>query len=184
MIQPIVYNFKKFKRKNTIFLDRDGILNDVVIRKGNISSPRKINEIVLCSDIAFFSEENITSDWNLVMITNQPDVSRGYINIKFLEMLNKMILKLVPLNAAYICPHLKTDYCECRKPFPGLINKFEYDNPQVDGKKIFIGDQLSDLNCAKIKCIEFFLKLTDYNKSLSRFSPNTLSDLYDLNGKI
>ena len=36
--------------KNNLFLDRDGVINDVVIRNGKISSPRSLEEFFFAKD--------------------------------------------------------------------------------------------------------------------------------------
>jgi hypothetical protein len=57
-----IYNQPKYK--NTLYLDKDGVLNVALLRSGKLSSPRNIDEIKLKEDlhvIANFSKKkNLT----------------------------------------------------------------------------------------------------------------------------
>ena len=61
---PIYKLYKTPKYKNTLYLDKDGVLNVAFLRSGKLSSPRNIDEIKLKEDlhvIADFSKKkNIT----------------------------------------------------------------------------------------------------------------------------
>ena len=67
--------------RNIIF-DRDGIINDVVIRQDTVSSPRNLNEFVLKKDFKEFVNK-LPSSLNLFVATNQPDVARGLLKNHF-----------------------------------------------------------------------------------------------------
>jgi len=133
--EPIVFKFKNPEAPNTLYLDRDGVLNDVIIRGTEISSPRKLKEIKITNDLDIFEKPEILNKWNFVIISNQPDIERGLIDEKFLEEVNNRIRLRIQLNAAYICPHHKLDNCSCRKPKTGLIDRFRLDYPHIKGQE-------------------------------------------------
>ena len=57
---PIYKLYKTPKYKNTLYLDKDGVLNVAFLRSGKLSSPRNIDEIKLKEDlhvIADFSKK-------------------------------------------------------------------------------------------------------------------------------
>ena len=56
-MMPISMSFSRPKYSKTIYLDKDGVLNDEIIRNGKLSSPQNISEIVLKKDLSFLSEE-------------------------------------------------------------------------------------------------------------------------------
>ena len=81
---PFVFRLKEPQASNTLYLDRDGVLNEAVIRGAEISSPRNLHELNICNDIDSLARPNIVENWNLVIITNQPDISRKLINLNFI----------------------------------------------------------------------------------------------------
>ena len=47
-------NLKKIHNYKNIFLDRDGIINEVVVRNNEISSPRHVSEFIFRQDFLEF----------------------------------------------------------------------------------------------------------------------------------
>ena len=77
-----------------LFLDRDGVINEVVFRNGEPSSPRKIEEfIVEQSTINIINE--CSKEYLIFIVSNQPDVKRGKIDIKELVKMNILLYVLV-----------------------------------------------------------------------------------------
>ena len=59
---PILKIYEKPEYKNTLYLDKDGVLNVALFRSSKLSSPRNIDEIKLkedLQDIADFSKKKI-----------------------------------------------------------------------------------------------------------------------------
>ena len=138
--------------KKVFFLDRDG----VIIEDANyLSSPE---QVVLCPGTpeAFRLIKN--AGYEIVVVSNQSGIARGYFTYDDLAKVEKHIEKVLedagaPLPAGwYYCPHHKkgsvAEYavdCDCRKPKPGLLlaAKKELD---IDCEESFIiGDKVSDL---------------------------------------
>ena len=113
------------------FFDRDGTLN---VHKGYITNPDDIELLPNVADaLKIINKKGILS----IVITNQPVVARGDINIKTLNLVNNKLTSLLGKAGAYIddlyyCPHhpdkgfpneikaLKKS-CECRKPGVELL---------------------------------------------------------------
>ena len=61
---PIYKFYKTPEYKNTLYLDKDGVLNAAFLRSGKLSSPRNIDEIQLKKDLQvianFSKKKNIT----------------------------------------------------------------------------------------------------------------------------
>ena len=174
---PIVFRFKNPESPNTLYLDRDGVLNDAVIRGSEISSPRNMKELKISNDIIALTSPNIVKNWNLVIVTNQPDISRGLIDLNFVDEINSKIIAILPINVAYVCPHQHEDACSCRKPKIGMIEHFRLDYPDINGNELFVGDRKSDLECAQRAQITFVLRKRDYNTDLYDLSDSTIDDL-------
>lgn len=177
--EPIVFRFRTLSAKNTLYLDRDGVLNEAIIRGSEISSPRNLEEIWISDDIDALAASSIVQNWNLVIISNQPDLARNIIDGILVKEINRRINDRIPLKAVYICPHESKDNCVCRKPNIGLIEQFHMDYPDVNGNELMVGDQLSDLECASKAGIEFVLRKRCYNKSVNE-TGSFIDNLWEL----
>ena len=158
-MKPLVFDIRRPRYPNTLYLDKDGVLNKAIFRDDKLSSPRNSQEIVIKKDLKellSFSRKR----FNLVIISNQPDISRGLIDKKFIELNLNKILEILPIDQALFCPHLKSMGCKCRKPSTGLIEEYREKFPSNHVKELFIGDQETDEICASKLNIPF-VKIND-----------------------
>ena len=104
-----------------IFLDRDGVLNEAVVRDGKPYPPGGPDELVLCPGAeeacAALRDQGLT----LICVTNQPDVARGTARLEDVETINRALQARLGLSEVVVCPHDDADGCPCRKPQPGMI---------------------------------------------------------------
>ncbi len=132
-----------------VLLDRDGVINHD--SDDYIKSP---DEWVPIEDsleaIALLNRHG----YKVAVITNQSGISRRlYDETVLAEMHRKMHqmteVKGGKIEAIYHCPHSPDDNCDCRKPKPGLLNRFskEFNKPLSD--VYFIGDKLADIQAAE-----------------------------------
>ena len=180
MNSPLIFQFRTFEAENTLFLDRDGVLNEVVFRGQEVSSPRDLDEVNIADDIDALASADIVLRWNLVVLTNQPDLSRGSIDLQFLSKVHDKINELIPLNAVYVCPHQKAEACICRKPGIGMIQKFRNDHSELCGKECMVGDSISDWQCALKAGMQFVLRKRPYNKGLVPSMSHGIDNLWEL----
>ena len=150
-------------KKKAIFLDRDGVINDLVYfpEEGILDSPNSSEQFSLIPKVIESLKIFKKLGFLLILISNQPGVAKEkYTYDEFLKIKNKMesILDLsgVSFDDQFYClhhPHSKLkDYklkCGCRKPNTKLvldaIEKFELDIKNC----FYIGDGLVDLQLAK-----------------------------------
>lgn len=131
-----------------IFLDRDGVINEAIVKDGLPYPPRDLTEFQFCDDIDdlmfFFFKKN----FKVFVVTNQPDVKRGQTSLELVEKLNYEVQKKFPLiTEISTCFHDDSDNCKCRKPLPGMVN-FLAEKHQIDCKKSYlIGDRSKDIEC-------------------------------------
>lgn len=130
--------------KKVAFLDRDGVIN---VDHGYVSS---INNFEWCDGVFEGLLKLKELGFELVIITNQSGIARGYYSEADFENLTKwMLAKLekqgIPVLKVYHCPHAPELCCECRKPKPGMILKAASEL-EIDLKNsILIGDKDSDI---------------------------------------
>ena len=172
----------KISKYKNIFLDRDGIINEVVIRGEIISSPRSYSEFLIKKDFINFLEalnDNSASNYNFFIITNQPDISRDLLKIRDLERMHDRLRNLVRLEKIYYCPHSDEDFCECRKPKPGMLNMAINEYKLIRKECVFIGDSWKDIEAAMAANIDYLYLKTSYNSTIDDTSKeiNSLLDL-------
>ncbi|RKY88557.1 D-glycero-beta-D-manno-heptose-1,7-bisphosphate 7-phosphatase [candidate division KSB1 bacterium] len=153
-----------------VFLDRDGTIN---VEAGYIY---RVEDFKLYE----FSAEAIKRLNKLglrtVVVTNQSGVARGFFDEKFVEKVNRKMIKLLnkggaSIDGIYYCPHLPQGKvkkyaidCDCRKPKTGMIVKAASDL-NIDLKKSFIiGDRVSDFLPGKELNMTTILVLTGYGE--------------------
>lgn len=107
--------------KRAVFLDRDGVLNEAVIRNGKPYPPQSVAEVRLVDGAAIALNRLKALGLPLIVVTNQPDVARGAQTAEAVEAIHRRIGGELPIDEFLSCFHDDEDFCECRKPKPGLI---------------------------------------------------------------
>jgi D-glycero-D-manno-heptose 1,7-bisphosphate phosphatase len=59
--------------------------------------------------------------FDLIVVTNQPDVARGTQSRAQVEALHAALQAQLPIDGFRVCYHDDADHCGCRKPKPGLL---------------------------------------------------------------
>jgi D-glycero-D-manno-heptose 1,7-bisphosphate phosphatase len=164
-MSPIFIHNTNYLKSNDklIYLDRDGVLIEPILRNGIVSSARTVAEIKLCNDAIYFCGKLNSAGYTLIVVSNQPDISRGLIDLEFIFQTNNIINKYINIDFYLYCPHQDFEKCLCRKPKPGMINYFRNNYSPTPAKEIMIGDRIVDYECAKSAGINFLLKCQPYS---------------------
>jgi D-glycero-D-manno-heptose 1,7-bisphosphate phosphatase len=104
-----------------VFLDRDGVLNESVVRDGKPFSPATPAEMRVTSGARAALDRLKESGFFLLVVTNQPDVARGTQTREGVEEIHRILRNELPLDEIYACFHTDADACDCRKPKPGML---------------------------------------------------------------
>ena len=104
-----------------VFLDRDGVINEAVIRKGKPYPPKSLQEMKVIANAAESLRQLKERGFRLIVVTNQPDVRRGITAQETVEQIHAELAAQLPLDDFFVCYHDDSDGCECRKPLPGLL---------------------------------------------------------------
>lgn len=131
--------------KRAIFLDRDGVINRAYVSQGTPSPPRSLEEVEILPGVSEALNLFRAKDFELVVVTNQPDVARGESNIEFVESIHTHLRQVLGINHFFTCYHDDLDECDCRKPKPGLL-QMAAQNLDLDLHKSFmVGDRWRDI---------------------------------------
>ncbi|MFA6436786.1 MAG: HAD-IIIA family hydrolase [Candidatus Paceibacterota bacterium] len=168
------------KSTRAIFLDRDGIINDLVFRDNGFFSPRVFSDFKLKRGIKKFSQKTKSLGFLTIVVTNQPDIERKLMKVSELEKMHSVIMENLSVDEIVTCPHDDKNNCLCRKPKPGMIKDMSK-KWHIDLKKSFIiGDSWKDVEAGKqAGCKTIFLK-TDYNKKEEIFPDFKVSSFREI----
>lgn len=166
-------------RTRALFLDRDGILNAVVIRQGKVSSPRTLDEFRLLEEIKPLLHEARRLGYVLWVVTNQPDVARGCLAREDLERMHQQIRQTFPIDGIEACLSAADDDPR-RKPNPGMLLEVAQ-RLSIDLKRsLFVGDGEKDVLAGRAAGLRTVLLETEYNRSIhgiADFNCRSLDDI-------
>ncbi len=162
-----------------VFLDRDGIINKAIIKDGKAYSPRRFSEFEFVENVAEQIKKIKDAGYYVIVVTNQPDIARGNMDISELNKMTETIKANLAVDEISICPHDDTDNCTCRKPKPGMLfdaaKKYEINL----NKSFLVGDGWKDMEAAKNTGCMGILIDTFYNKGVDCFRR-----VEDMNGAV
>lgn len=107
--------------RKVVFLDRDGVLTVPDERDGKGYAVRSLQDLRFYSDAAESVSRLRAAGYDVVVVTNQPDVANGLIDAATLDAISARVAEVTGVTAIRTCPHSRADTCPCRKPQPGLL---------------------------------------------------------------
>lgn len=155
-----------------MFLDRDGVLNEPVIRDRKPYPPVSTQEIIIPSDATDSLMRLKHRGFLLVVVTNQPDVARGVVSRETVEAIHAVLSEKLPLDDFFVCYHDDPDRCDCRKPLPGLLFHAAAKHNIVLGASYLVGDRWRDIDAGASAGCKTILIDYGYNEQSPRFPPD------------
>ncbi len=137
----------------TLFLDRDGVLNDRLID----DYVKELHELKIIDGVPQALSKFATLFNRIVVVTNQQGIGKGMMDADDLALIHGFIADVVQqsggrIDRFYFAPQLKAENSPYRKPGTGMGLQAKADFPEIDfAKSLMIGDSESD--------IEFGMKL-------------------------
>jgi D-glycero-D-manno-heptose 1,7-bisphosphate phosphatase len=145
-------------KSRAVFLDRDGVVNRARLVDGKPHPPSSLQQFDILPGVSESLAALKAQGYLLIVVTNQPDVSRGTARRDTVEKMHDHLRQELPLDAIYTCFHDDADGCECRKPQPGLLlraaTEFGVDLPS----SFMIGDRWRDIQAGlRAGCATLFV---------------------------
>ncbi|MGI9114541.1 MAG: HAD family hydrolase [Chthoniobacterales bacterium] len=136
-----------------VFLDRDGVLNQPVVRERLPYPPARPQDFVIYNDAASGCARLKAAGFLLVVASNQPDVGRGSAERAVIEQMHRQLRAAIPaLDDIETCYHAGEKFgqvCQCRKPKPGMLLR-SAELMRIDlARSFLIGDRWRDVDCAR-----------------------------------
>ena len=134
-------------KQKAIFLDRDGVINK------EVGYLHKSQDFEFIKGVFTACNYFQTLGYQLIIITNQSGIARGYYQPEDFHKLTEWMLAQfnsqgINILDVFFCPHGPESNCKCRKPQPGMLlearDKFDIDM----ASSWMIGDKEADISAA------------------------------------
>ena len=150
----------------TVFLDRDGTLNELVYDEGSgaMNSPLWPEQLVLKPHAPQFIKGLNDLGFLCIVVTNQPGIAKGSLSLVRLDRIHRRMREELArsgahLDGIYYCPHhpdpgpggnpALATACRCRKPRPGLLIEATSAHHVDLYRSYMVGDRLTDMEAGR-----------------------------------
>lgn len=141
----------KIDKSWTLFLDRDGVIN-VRLIDDYVKNLGKFEFLPGVLDAFTIFAEKFG---RIIIVTNQQGVGKGLMTLQDVDKVHDFMVKEIEkqkgrVDKIYVCPQLKSDPDNFRKPSPRMAYMAQHDFPEIDfDKSVMIGDSNSDIEFGK-----------------------------------
>lgn len=149
--------------KRAVFVDRDGVLLD---HGGCVISGVK-------KQLDRLKREG----FELIMVTNQPDIATGKVKKDAVNRVNANLAKVLPIDEIYMCPHVEKDGCLCQKPKPGMLLEAAQRHEIDLTRSFMVGDRWRDIGAgASAGCVTILMG-TGYGEPMKDKPDHRVADM-------
>jgi len=127
-------------------MDRDGVINRAIVRGGLPYPPGSLAELEVLPMVPEALAMLKSAGFDLVVVTNQPDVARGTTTRAAVEAMHVRLKADLPLDEVLACFHDDKENCDCRKPRPGLLRLMERTRDIDLSQSFMVGDRWRDID--------------------------------------
>ena len=135
--------------RRVVFLDRDGVVTVPREVSGKGYAARAVSELRFYDDAAESVLRLKAAGFDVVIVTNQPDVSAGLITQPVLDKIHDVVAAHLEVDRIRTCTHLSIDACQCRKPRPGLLIEENLEKELSFASSWMVGDRDSDIEAGR-----------------------------------
>jgi D-glycero-D-manno-heptose 1,7-bisphosphate phosphatase len=145
--------------KKAVFIERDGILNEVRPGPKHQIVPLTLEEFKVRQEVVEPLRRLKQVGFVLIVTSNQPGLSRGYQSRRELDRMHDIVRRIFPVDDIMVCPHDEADHCPCRKPRPGLLIEAAFKWHLNLDHSFVISDKWQDAEAARTAgCTSLLLK--------------------------
>ena len=135
----------------TVFLDRDGILNEKAPEDAYIA---RWEDFRILPDVPGAIARLNRARLRVIVVSNQRGIARGLYTEADVESIHTRFQQLLRthgarIDAFFICPH-DEGQCNCRKPLTGMFDQAVARFPRISpATSVMIGDSAADIEFAR-----------------------------------
>jgi D-glycero-D-manno-heptose 1,7-bisphosphate phosphatase len=163
------------KGRTAVFLDRDGVLNEPIVRDGRPLPPTSVDEVVIRDGVHEACRRLSDAGLLLIVVTNQPDIARRTTTREEVDAINQHLTDELGLDSVYVCAHDDVDACGCRKPAPGLLLAAAADVGVDLTRSVMVGDRWRDIEAGRRAGLTTVWVRSDYDER-ARTTPDHVVD--------
>lgn len=142
-----------------VFIERDGVLNSVRVERQHQVAPATLEEFKVDAQVAPLLNKLKSAGMTIIVTTNQPGLSRGYLNRREMDRMHDQLRRALPVDDILVCPHDDVDRCPCRKPKPGLFTEAAFKWRLSLDRSFVISDKWQDSEAARTAgCTSLLIK--------------------------
>lgn len=132
-----------------VFVDRDGVINRSVVRRGKPYSPHSLEQFEILLGVPEAIASLRAAGYRVIVVTNQPDVGAGRQTREGVERIHAHVRGSLQVDDIKVCYHTDGDACACRKPKPGMLFDAAREwNIDLDAS-VMVGDRWRDIDAGK-----------------------------------
>ena len=132
-----------------VFVDRDGVINRVIVRDGKPYSPQGLADFELLPGALEAVRSLHNAGFRVIVATNQPDVGAGRQTRAGVEAIHAHLREALPVDDIKVCYHTDSDGCDCRKPKPGMLLDAAEQWGIDLASSVMVGDRWRDVEAGK-----------------------------------
>jgi D-glycero-D-manno-heptose 1,7-bisphosphate phosphatase len=166
--------------RRAVFLDRDGVLNEAILRDGRPHPPASIGDVAILPGVRDACAQLRAAGYLLVVVTNQPDIARGTTTRAAVDAINDHLAGELGLDAVCVCPHDDADRCGCRKPAPGLLLSAAERFGIELGASLMVGDRWRDIEAGARAGVPTAWVRSDYREAPPAAPDHVVDGLLDV----
>ena len=159
-----------------VFLDRDGVLNQSIVRDGVPHPPDGLDQLAVYPDAPAALRRLKQAGYLLIVITNQPDIARGTQTRGAVDGINAAIGAALPIDEFVVCAHDDADNCPCRKPKPGMVLEAAARHAVDLHQSFLVGDRWRDMDCGAAAGVRTVLIHRGYGERAPEHAPNFVAE--------
>lgn len=134
---------------NTVFIDRDGVIN-----RDRDDYVKCVSEFEFLPGVKDALRRLAETGHRVVVISNQQAIGKGLMSRESLDEIDRKLREEVSetggrIDAIYYCPHLEEENCGCRKPATGLLDRASRDFDVRLSEAFLVGDTGRDIEAGK-----------------------------------
>jgi len=129
-----------------VFFDRDGVLTQPKMSASGLPiSPLEGEGLEILHQLKGPIKKLHDSGVYLFVVSNQPEVARGRLSLKWLQFQNSQLNSAFPLHGIANCTHDSSDNCHCRKPRTGMLERLSTQFDLDPQRTVLVGDRATDI---------------------------------------
>ena len=129
-----------------VFLDRDGVINQPIIRDGKPYPPLDVRDFKLLPGVVEACRRLKDAGFYIIIVSNQPDVGRGAADRAKIEAIHERMCAELPIDRVEVC-YDGEDTSEFRKPNPGMLLRAAAALDLDLQSSFMVGDRWRDVDC-------------------------------------